>query len=66
MIKDVTFEVAPGEMVGIVGRSGSGKSTMVNLLGRFYDVQEVAVLVDGIDVRELSMQSLRENLGIVF
>ncbi len=53
-------------MVGIVGRSGSGKSTMVNLLGRFYDVQEGAVLVDGIDVRNLSMQSLRENLGIVF
>jgi ATP-binding cassette, subfamily B, bacterial len=66
VIKDVSFEVAPGEMVGIVGRSGSGKSTMVNLLGRFYDVQEGAVLVDGIDVRNLSMQSLRENLGIVF
>ena len=66
VIKDVSFEVAPGEMIGIVGRSGSGKSTMVNLLGRFYDVQEGAVLVDGIDIRDLSVQSLRENLGIVF
>ena len=66
VIKDVSFEVAPGEMIGIVGRSGSGKSTMVNLLGRFYDVQEGAILVDGVDVRDLSMHSLRERLGIVF
>lgn len=66
VVKDVTFEVQPGEMVGIVGRSGSGKTTMVNLLGRFYDVQEGSVSVDGIDIRELSMQSLREHLGIVF
>jgi ATP-binding cassette subfamily B protein len=66
VLKNVSFEVQAGEMVGIVGRSGSGKSTMVNLLGRFYDVQEGRILVDGIDLRDLSSQQLRERLGIVF
>lgn len=66
VLKDISFEVKPGEMIGIVGRSGSGKSTMVNLLGRFYDVQEGSIRVDGIDIRDLSMQQLRERMGIVF
>jgi ATP-binding cassette subfamily B protein len=66
VLKNISFDVKAGEMVGIVGRSGSGKSTMVNLLGRFYDVQEGRVLVDGIDLRDLSSQQLRERLGIVF
>jgi len=66
VLRDVSFAVEPGEMIGIVGRSGSGKSTLVNLLGRFYDVQEGRIEIDGIDVRELSSQQLRERLGIVF
>jgi ATP-binding cassette subfamily B protein len=66
VLNDISFEVRPGEMIGIVGRSGSGKTTMVNLLGRFYDVQEGAIEVDGIDLRQLSMRQLRENIGIVF
>jgi ATP-binding cassette, subfamily B, bacterial len=66
VVKDVSFEVKPGEMIGIVGRSGSGKTTMVNLLSRFYDVQEGAIEIDGIDIRQLSMQHLRQHLGIVF
>jgi ATP-binding cassette subfamily B protein len=66
VINEVSFSVAPGEMVGIVGRSGSGKTTMINLLGRFYDVQEGRILVDGVDVRDYSMHSLRQNIGIVF
>ena len=66
VLKDVSFRVAPGEMVGIVGRSGSGKTTLVNLLGRFYDVQEGCITVDGIDIRDLSTRELRERLGIVF
>ncbi len=66
VLNDVSFEVKPGEMVGIVGRSGSGKTTMVNLLGRFYDVQEGSIEVDGIDLRRLSMQQLRQRIGIVF
>ncbi len=66
VLKDISFEVRPGEMVGIVGRSGSGKTTMVNLLSRFYDVQEGSITIDGIDIRHLSMHQLREHLGIVF
>ena len=66
VLRDVSFDVAPGEMIGIVGRSGSGKTTLVNLLGRFYDAQEGSIEIDGIDIRELSMQQLRERLGIVF
>ncbi|MFM7244782.1 MAG: DUF1854 domain-containing protein [Planctomycetaceae bacterium] len=66
VLHDVSFEVAPGEMVGIVGRSGSGKSTLVNLLARFHDVQEGSITVDGHDIRQLSSRDLRERLGIVF
>jgi len=66
VLKDISFTVQPGEMIGIVGRSGSGKTTMVNLLSRFYDVQEGRILIDGIDIRQLATQELRENIGIVF
>ena len=66
VLKNVSFHVQPGEMIGIVGRSGSGKSTMVNLLGRFYDIQEGRITVDGIDLRDLASHELRERLGIVF
>ncbi len=66
VLKDVSFRVQAGEMVGIVGRSGSGKTTLVNLLGRFYDVQEGRILVDGVDIRDLSMEDLRKSVGIVF
>jgi|688.fasta_scaffold31155_3 ATP-binding cassette subfamily B protein len=66
VLQNVSFDVRPGEMVGIVGRSGSGKTTLVNLLGRFYDVQEGAIRIDGHDIRSLSLADLRRNLGIVF
>ena len=66
VLRDVSFDVKPGEMIGVVGRSGSGKTTLVNLLGRFYDVQEGSITVDGIDIRNLATQQLRERLGIVF
>ncbi len=66
VLHDVSFAVAPGEMVGIVGRSGSGKTTLVSLLARFHDVQEGRILVDGHDIRDLAMRDLREKLGIVF
>ncbi|MFM7739580.1 MAG: ATP-binding cassette domain-containing protein, partial [Planctomycetota bacterium] len=65
VLQNISFDVRPGEMVGIVGRSGSGKTTMVNLLGRFYDVQEGAIKIDGHDIRNLSLADLRRNLGIV-
>jgi ATP-binding cassette subfamily B protein len=66
VLQNVSFDVRPGEMVGIVGRSGSGKTTLVNLLGRFYDVQEGRILIDGHDLKNVSLESLRKNLGIVF
>ncbi len=66
VLHDVSFDVAPGEMVGIVGRSGSGKTTLVSLLGRFHDVQEGCIEVDGHDIRNVSTSDLRAKLGIVF
>jgi ATP-binding cassette subfamily B protein len=66
VLKDISFDVRPGEMIGIVGRSGSGKTTMVNLLSRFYDVQEGSIAIDGIDIRDLATHQLREHVGVVF
>jgi ATP-binding cassette, subfamily B, multidrug efflux pump len=65
VLKDVSFEVKPGERVGIVGATGAGKSTLINLLLRFYDVRRGRILVDGIDVRELDLQELRALFSLV-
>jgi ATP-binding cassette subfamily B protein len=65
VIKDVTFKIKPGEMIGIVGRSGSGKSTLINLLCRFYDVQDGSVSIDGHDVRDIRRQDIRRHIGLV-
>ena len=65
VIKDVSFTVEPGEMIGVVGRSGSGKTTLINLLCRFYDVDQGQVLIDGHDVRELHKDDLRRAVGLV-
>ena len=64
-MRGVSFTVAAGEMIAIVGRSGSGKSTLVNLLPRFYDVDSGAVRVDGHDVRDYELKSLREQIALV-
>ncbi len=61
----VTFEVKPGEMVAVVGATGAGKTTVVNLLERFYDPQEGRVVLDGIDIREWSKKELRSHIGLV-
>ena len=64
VLKDISFHVEPGQTVGIIGATGSGKSSLVNLICRFYDVNQGRVLVDDIDVRNLSLQTLRGNIGI--
>jgi subfamily B ATP-binding cassette protein MsbA len=65
VLKDVSFKVRAGEMVAIVGQSGAGKSTLTNLIPRFYDVVAGAVLVDGHDVRDLQIASLRRFIAVV-
>lgn len=65
VLKGVSFEVKPGEMIGLAGSSGSGKTTLVNLICRFYDVKDGAVKVDGYDVRDLELQCLRRQIGVV-
>ena len=64
VLHDISFTVRPGETVAIMGSTGSGKTTIVNLIPRFYDVSEGRVLVDGVDVRELELDELRGNIGI--
>jgi ATP-binding cassette, subfamily B, bacterial len=63
--RDISLTIEPGEMVGLVGHSGSGKSTMVNLICRFYDVTEGAILIDGVDIRALPVAEYRQNIGLV-
>jgi len=65
VLKDVTFEAQPGQMIAIVGPTGAGKTTIINLLPRFYDVTGGAVKIDGIDVRDVTAQSLRQQIGLV-
>ena len=65
VLDDFTLKVEPGEMIGLVGHSGAGKSTIINLLSRFYDVTEGSVKVDGVDVRQIDREDFRHQLGIV-
>lgn len=65
VLKDVSFTVKPGQSVALVGHTGSGKTTITNLLMRFYDVQRGRILLDGVDIRDWDLQSLRENFAVV-
>jgi ATP-binding cassette subfamily B protein len=65
VLKDISLTIRPSERVGIVGKSGSGKSTLVNLISRFYEVQNGRVMLDGIDVRRVTTSDLRRNVGVV-
>ncbi len=64
IVMDINFKVEPGQTVGIIGSTGAGKSTIMNLLCRFYDTTSGQVLVDGIDVREMDLYNLRDNIGM--
>lgn len=65
VLDDVSFRIRPGETIALVGPTGAGKSTIVNLISRFYDVQEGKVKIDGRDVKEVSIESLRRQMGIM-
>jgi ATP-binding cassette subfamily B protein len=65
VLRDVSFDVRPGERIGIVGATGSGKTTLINLLLRFYDVQKGSVRIDGVDVRERALPDLRRLFSLV-
>ncbi len=64
-ISNISFSAKPGEITAIIGGTGSGKSTLINLIPRFYDVENGSILIDGVDVREMSQQSLRAKVGFV-
>jgi len=65
VLSDISFSAAPGQTVALLGATGSGKSSIINLIPRFYDVSEGQVLIDGRDVRDVTLESLRQHIGIV-
>jgi ATP-binding cassette, subfamily B, multidrug efflux pump len=65
VLRDVTFAIEPGETVAVVGHTGAGKTTLISLLLRFYDVQKGAVRIDGVDVKEMDLSDLRSRFGVV-
>ncbi len=65
VLKGVSFKVQPGETVAIVGATGAGKSTIINLLNRFYEINSGSILVDGIDIKDIKLQSLRSQIAVV-
>jgi ATP-binding cassette subfamily B protein len=65
VLHNVSFEVQPGEIVGLVGRTGAGKTTIINLICRFYEPQEGQILIDGVDIRKIKLKDLRNQIAIV-
>lgn len=65
VLKDVSFDIKPGEMIALVGPTGAGKTTVVNLISRFYDAESGKVLIDGHDVKDVTIESLRHQMGIM-
>src|SRR5699024_5042194 len=64
IFEHLSFHVKPGETIALVGPTGAGKSTITNLISRFYDIQEGQILIDGIDVRDVTLKSLRHEVGV--
>lgn len=65
VLHDISLHVQPGEMIGLVGKSGSGKTTMTNLLCRFYDIDEGSLMIDGVPIRDIGLEDLRRQIGVV-
>jgi ATP-binding cassette, subfamily B, multidrug efflux pump len=65
VLRDVSFTIEPGETIAIVGHTGAGKTTLISLLLRFYDVQEGAIRIDGVDIKEMDLNDLRRRFGVV-
>ena len=65
VLENISFEVKPGEMIGLVGASGTGKSTLINLIMRLYDVNQGRIMIDGVDIRDIKMESLHSQIGVV-
>ncbi len=65
VLENINFDVKPGEMIGLVGASGAGKSTLINLIMRLYDVDQGRITIDGVDIRDIKMESLHSQIGVV-
>ncbi len=65
VLKDVSFEIKPGETIALVGATGAGKSSIINLLNRFYEINRGTITVDGVDIKDFDLASLRKNIGVV-
>ena len=65
ILRDVSFRAAPGQAIALVGATGAGKSTIIHLIARFYEIQRGAILVDGVDIREWDVEALRRRIGVV-
>ncbi len=65
VLRNINLDIKPGEFIGLVGKSGTGKSTLINLVMRMYDVDEGSISIDGVDIRNISQESLRSQIGVV-
>ncbi len=65
VLQDVSFSVSPGQSIALVGPTGAGKTSIINLISRFYDIQEGAILLDGYDISQVTLESLRSQMGIM-